>query len=84
MSEIGDGNTYHKKRLSELRRKILTAAYLSKDGHVPSSFSILECLYSIFIVYPKYSHRQYLTDFDFFLSKGHASLALYAILEEAK
>lgn len=68
--------------LKKLRRKILTAAYKSSDGHIPSSFSILEILYAIFIEFPKSSKKIFQKDFDFILSKGHAALAIYAIFDE--
>jgi transketolase len=72
------------KRLQELRANILKACFYSKEGHIPSAFSILDILYCLYILLPKSSNIN-LKDKDFFiLSKGHASLALYAILEEAK
>ncbi len=75
---------YDSKRLRELRANILKACFYSKEGHIPSAFSILDILYCLYILLPKNSSIN-LKDKDFFiLSKGHASLALYAILEEAK
>jgi transketolase len=59
----------------ELIEKIVTCGYYSKEGHIPSSLSILDILFVIYekIVTKKETH--------FVLSKGHASLGLYAILE---
>lgn len=64
-----------KKILKQLRKKILYTSFLNKSGHIASSFSILEILY--------YLYFNELKEEDlFFLSKGHASLALYAVLLE--
>ena len=67
-----------------MREKILKAAHLSGEGHVPSALSILDLLYVFFITYPERMGLVAQRDFDFLLSKGHASLGLYAVLEEAK
>jgi transketolase len=72
------------KRLQILRTKILQASAHSQEGHIPSAFSILDILYCIYILLPKSSKLNFEKDDFFILSKGHASLALYAILEEAK
>ncbi|QWD96908.1 transketolase [Polynucleobacter sp. MG-6-Vaara-E2] len=67
---------------SELRIKILEMVKRSGEGHIPSSFSIvdiIEYLYSSVLKYdclkPKWSERDY-----FILSKGHGAGALYAVL----
>lgn len=61
---------------TKLINRILELAYQSKEGHIPSSLSILDMLYVI------YSN---INDNDkFILSKGHASLGLYVILEHFK
>ena len=57
------------------------ASHFSGEGHVPSAFSILEILAAIYLDLPN-RNSESLKEFDFILSKGHASLALYAILEE--
>lgn len=59
--------------------RILKLAQKGKEGHVPSSLSILdiiETLYKKFITKKKFDK--------FFLSKGHGSLALYVVLEKYK
>ena len=57
----------------KLIKRILELCYSNKEGHIPSSLSVLDILYSI------YKNK---TDHDrFVLSKGHASLGLYVILE---
>lgn len=57
-----------------LRRKIITQCYIAKAGHIASSFSCLEILYTLY--------KNFLTDRknDFILSKGHAAPALYSVL----
>jgi transketolase len=54
-------------------KKIIEVAYLNKEGHIPSSLSILDILYCIYDNINK--------EDVFILSKGHASLGLYAILD---
>lgn len=62
---------------SELRkhlaRRIIDLSYKNKEGHIGSSLSILDLLYGIYSNFG-------LSD-QFVLSKGHASLGLYVILE---
>jgi len=70
--------------LKNLRRDILKAAYSSKEGHVPSAYSIIEIVYGF---YKSVSEQKIAgakeKDLDrFILSKGHGSLALYAVLAE--
>ena len=58
---------------TKLINRILELAHKSKEGHIPSSLSILDMLYVI------YSH---INNHDkFILSKGHAALGLYVTLE---
>lgn len=54
--------------------KILNVSYKSREGHIGSSLSILDILY---VIYEKFIDK----NTKFVLSKGHASLGLYAILE---
>ena len=60
-----------------MRKNIVLAAFHAKEGHIPSAFSILEILYAI-----KIYDRDFGDKVDLVLSKGHASLALYAILRK--
>lgn len=63
--------------LKKIRSKILEVASISKEGHIPSSFSVLEILFSF------YKQKLFLQDFnevEFVLSKGHAALGLYSVL----
>jgi len=71
-------------RIRILRKKIIKATMRAKEGHIPSSFSILDILYCLYILLPKNTKIDVTKHDLFILSKGHASLALYAILEEVK
>jgi len=69
--------------LTKLRIAILEAASIAREGHVPSALSILNILYCIFLEDLKEFDLEP-RDFNFILSKGHASLGLYAVLAKAK
>jgi len=56
--------------------KIVDLAYSSKEGHIPSSLSVLDIMYG---VYQEYITKN--TDHKFVLSKGHASLGFYVVLD---
>lgn len=69
---------------SSFRKRIVDMVREGKDGHIPSAFSILDIiatLYKSFLKFdsqnPKWKHRDY-----FILSKGHGCLALYVVLRE--
>ena len=66
----------------EIRKTILQVCSASGEGHIPSCFSVVEILTELYgntLKYraqdPQWEDRDY-----FVLSKGHASLALYAVL----
>ncbi len=68
--------------LKELRSSIISMASKSGEGHIPSALSILDILWVLYdrVLHidagnPKAENRD-----RFILSKGHASLGLYAIL----
>lgn len=61
-----------KKDLKNIRLDILDMAYTAKEGHVPSSLSVVEILYSIYSTIKKKDV--------FLLSKGHASAGFFAVL----
>jgi len=67
--------------LKSMRVDILEASSKSQEGHVPSAFSVLEIIYSVYL---GSWNRDKSLELDFILSKGHASLALYATLEKAE
>jgi len=67
-----------------MKKKIVEAAAIAKEGHIPSAFSVLDILWVLYDrilkINPKDPKRE---DRDIFiLSKGHASLGLYAVLAE--
>ena len=69
--------------MKSLIKKIVDIATLKKEGHIPSSLSILDIIY---VLYDKVldidSIKENRIDRDrFILSKGHASLGLYIILD---
>lgn len=65
-------------RCRSIRRRIVSLASRSGEGHVPSSLSIVELLVSVLsAIQGNGSSTSSLV-----LSKGHASLAYYAALEE--
>ncbi|MHC1699671.1 MAG: transketolase [Humidesulfovibrio sp.] len=68
--------------ISDMKRTILRAAAQAGEGHVPSAFSVLDILWVLYSqvlrhdpANPGWQERD-----RFVLSKGHASLALYAVL----
>ena len=70
--------------LKSLRKRILEVSYKTQKGHIPSAFSILEILWVLYDQILIYNKNEPLDKYRdrFILSKGHASLALYAILAE--
>lgn len=72
--------------MKQLIQKIVDIATLKKEGHIPSSLSILDIMY---VLYDKIldvnNIKENKIDRDrFILSKGHASLGLYIILDHFK
>lgn len=59
--------------LKKIRVDVLEMVHAAKEGHIPSAFSVVELMYVI------YSKKDPAHD-TFFLSKGHASAGLYAVL----
>ena len=70
--------------LNHLRRQIVQAAYNAGEGHIASALSILDILWVLYDrvlnVYPNDPGND--ARDRFVLSKGHGSLALYAVLAE--
>jgi transketolase len=62
----------------KIRRNILWASKESGHGHIPTCFSIVEILYSLYSGMFLNSPERDI----FVLSKGHAALALYCVLAE--
>lgn len=74
------------QELKELRKEIFLTGYKGGMAHLASCYSCLEMLYALYLKgilkydpkNPKWTDRD-----RFILSKGHAGLALYAVLEKA-
>lgn len=67
----------------KLRRKILSVA-VGKGGHIGGSFSAIDMILTLYkhILKINLKNPQWEERDRFVLSKGHCSLALYAVLEE--
>lgn len=76
--------TEHQSKVRQLKARMLEVAYGSQQGFLPSSFSILDILVSLYYEVMEYDvqQREYIDNF--ILSKGHAALALYSVLEDKK
>lgn len=68
----------------DLRRRIVDLVYEGRDGHIPSAFSIVDILATLYREHlkvdpkqPDWPERDY-----FVLSKGHGCVALYAVLHQ--
>mgnify|MGYP002629786748 CR=1 FL=1 len=71
-------------KLKSLRREIILAASRAREGHIASAFSILDLLWVLYdrvLRFDPAEPRSEQRD-RFVLSKGHASLGLYAVLAE--
>lgn len=72
------------KMNNDLRRQVVDLVTRGKGGHIPSAFSIIDIvdtLYGRFLKYdpanPAWEERDY-----FILSKGHGCVALYVVLQK--
>jgi len=65
----------------DLRLLVLDTWLESQEGHVPSSYSILDILYVLYLDRIWSPEKPNNSD-EFILSKGHASLGLYAVLSK--
>lgn len=61
----------------KLVMRIVEVAHKAREGHIPSSLSVLDILWTV------YCSSVVRDGSAFILSKGHASVGLYVILEEA-
>lgn len=67
----------------EIRKNILKISKVSRHGHIPTCFSVVEILYAIYSTIRHNPKNQSWDQRDIFiLSKGHAALAHYAVLAE--
>ena len=65
-----------KNQLNKIRYLVLEACFKTKEGHVGSAFSVLEILY---VIFKRYFKKNY-----FVLSKGHAAIGVYAVMNHFK
>ena len=72
---------FYKKKSFEIRKKLFDKFYILKEGHPGSVFSILDVL--LVLYYEKYVRmvKKVLVD-DVIMSKGHATVAQYPILND--
>jgi transketolase len=70
-------NIKHQKIIKDIRLQVLDMCYHTGNGHIASSFSIVEIIYSLYEYY-----RGNEAEFDFILSKGHGAPCLYSLLHE--
>ena len=66
-----------------IKRNILETSFRTQEGHIASSFSILDILYVLYrdVLRVDPQNPEWADRDRFILSKGHASLGYYAILE---
>ena len=69
---------------NQLKSRIVQSAFNAKEGHIPSALSILDIVWVLYNKVMKSNHDNETENDRFVLSKGHASLAIYAVLEELK
>ena len=75
-----------KKDLKEIRREIFLTAYSCGTAHLASSYSMVELMYVLYeqgILRYDASNPQWEQRDRFSMSKGHASLILYVMLQRA-
>lgn len=70
--------------LKRLRCTIIDAATRAREGHIPSAFSVLDILWVLYDRVMRITPATLASETRdrFILSKGHASLGLYAVLAE--
>jgi len=65
----------------EIRKNILKIAHKSGHGHIPTCFSVIELLQSVYMIMNHKPNQPNWPERDIFiLSKGHAALGLYCVL----
>ena len=65
-----------KHELNKIRYSILQSCFKIKEGHIGSAFSVIEILY---VIFKKYFKKHY-----FILSKGHAAIGVFAVMNYFK
>ena len=67
---------------NSLRLRVAEMIYFGGEGHIPSSFSILDIVSSVYSAFPELGLESSKTKF--VLSKGHGSAALYVVLNSCE
>lgn len=70
----------NKEVLKQIRSNILEIAFKSNEGHIPSSFSILELIYVYYDIRLKQELDGVKINDKLIVSKGHAALGIFSIL----
>jgi len=65
-----------KHELNKIRYSILQSCFKIKEGHIGSAFSVIEILY---VIFKRYFKKHY-----FILSKGHAAIGVFAVMNYFK
>jgi transketolase len=68
----------------DLRTKIVELIYNAKEGHIPSSLSIIDIINHIYTKVLKLDKKNKNKNDYFILSKGHGCVALYVVLNKMK
>lgn len=69
----------------DLRIQILQMIFDAEEGHLPSSFSIIDIINNIYFYHLRNKKEKEITERDIFiLSKGHGAAALYVVLNKFK
>lgn len=69
------------KKILVTKKKIIYSAFIAQEGHIASSFSVLNIL-NVLVKFFIFKKRRYLDNF--ILSKGHAAIGYYAVLNQEK
>ena len=70
-------------RSQRIRTEVLRSSFASTHGHIPTCFSVIECLCAVYEVMRHKPAEPDWSDRDIFiLSKGHASLGHYGVLAD--
>ncbi len=74
--------TFLKEKSLQIREEILNIFELGTRGHVPSAYSLVEILITLYYEKSKITPENFKLQDKILLSKGHGCLALYAILSD--
>jgi len=66
-------------KLIKTKKKIIHVSYLAKEGHIASSFSVLNII-NVLVKNFIFKKKKYLNNF--IMSKGHSAIGYYAILNQ--